>query len=157
MLIYTAEHELSSAVQVDFFELACPADAVIVPLSARIGQSSEEADAQAEMMGLKFIRAFGSFTSGAGGGGTIAPHTKGAGAAGATAELLNTTQAVVGLGTFTDLWQDAFNLQVGWLYQPTEKEMYELSPSDSLIIAASKAAADSVDWKVSITWAEYGG
>jgi hypothetical protein len=156
-LVYSAEHNASSAAQVDFAELLAPSDAVIRILSVRIGQDSEAADAQAEMMGVKFIRATGSYTSGSGGGGAAAPHHKGAPAAGATAEVLNTTQAAAGLGTFTDLLQDAFNVQVGFLYQPTPDEYIHLSPSDALVIAATKAPADSVDWKVSITWEELGG
>ena len=161
-IVYSAEHEQTDATQIDFVELLCPADALIQVISLRIGQTSEAADAQAEMMGLKFIRAFGSITSGSGGSdgsstGIPAPHSKGAPASGATLELLNTTQALVNLGTFTDLLQDAFNVQVGFLYQPTPDEYIELSPSDTLIVASSKAPVDSIDWVAGITWEELGG
>ena len=64
---------------------------------------------------------------------------------------------MVNLGTFTDLFQDAFNVQIGYLYQPPPTEYIELSPSDTLLLAASKAPADSIDWVAGITWEELGG
>lgn len=155
--IYSAEHIISSAAQVDFLELLANATVVLKLRFLAIEQDSEFADAQAEMMGLLFIKATGSFTSGSGGGGAPLGHSGGAGTTDATAEILNTTQAVVGLGAFTDIFSRAFNLQIGFFLQQPDIELLEISPSEALIVAATKAPTDSVDWKVSATWEELGG
>jgi hypothetical protein len=155
---YSAEHNVSSAAQLDVFELVAPADAVIQLISFELGQDSEEADAQAEMLGAILKRAYGSYTSGSGGEtGGAKPKNRGAAASGATVEKFNTTQAAAGLGTLEDLEQFAFNLQIGLLYQPTPEEYWMISPGEALVLSLSAAPTDSVDWKMRVTWKELGG
>lgn len=158
-IIYTGEDTTSGSTDdLDFVELIAAADHVIRILSMRVGQSSEAADAQAEMMGITLKRASGSYTSGSGGATpTPRPHSFQAPATGATLEMSNTTIAVVGLGALDDLLADAFNVQVGWLYQPSPDEYIEISPAQAFIATMSKVPADAIDWHVSVTWEELGG
>lgn len=142
----------------DLFELAAPADAVVRLISCRIGQSSDPGDAQAEMIPIKIVRGHGSVTSGSGGtAGVEEPLSKGFSAAGSVVEINNTTKMVVGSGSLHTMLNDAFNLQVGWLYQPVPEEVIEVSPSDRITVELVTAPVDSLDMNGTIVWEELGG
>ena len=74
----------------DLFELTCPATGMCRLLSCQIGQSTEEADAQAEMLQIQITR----YATGGMGGSTPVenPHLVGHGASGVTSEANNTTR-----------------------------------------------------------------
>ena len=117
-LVYTAVFEdvAVSAAQ-DFFEIAAPSDAIVEVHSVRIGQTSDVGDSAAEILAISFVRGQGA-TSGSGGS-TPTPNPTHAGyaAAGSTVEANNTTKMVAGGGSLQVLYNDTFNLQVGFLYQ----------------------------------------
>ena len=151
--IYIAE---VSAVAVslvqDFWELNCPADAVIALLSVRISQYSDVGDAAAEILPVIISRPTG--TAGSGGSTpTARPAMVGTVAFGGTVEANNTTQA----GTTTEILSDTFNIRSGWLYQPPEKEVIWLSPSGILVVELPVAPADAITMQGTITFEVFGG
>lgn len=150
--------EVAVSAAQDLFELVAPADASIVIHSVRIGQSSDAADAQSEMLPVSFVRGEGSVTSGSGGSTpTPAPLESGFAASGATLEANNTTKMVVGSGSLTTLYNDAFNVQVGFLYQPVPEERVIVSPGDRVTVELVSAPADSLTVSGMIVWEEIGG
>jgi hypothetical protein len=137
-----------SAIQ-DFFELAAGAGSAIELLSVRLGQSTEEGDAAAEMLPVSIHRV--TVSGSAGSTPTIRPHQVGD-TADATVEANNTTQATGN----TELIHDAFNVQIGWLYQPAPDERIIIPPSGLLVVELPVAPADSMNMSGTITWKEIG-
>lgn len=154
--VYTAEVsavDVTNAAGVqDYWELNCPADAVLVLLEVRISQYSDVGDAASEILPVIISRSTG--TAGSGGGVVTArPHMVGTVAFGGTVEANNTTQA----GTTVELLSDSFNIRSGWLYQPPEKQMFWLSPSGILVVELPVAPADTITTQGSITFEVFGG
>lgn len=147
---YTASFaEIAVTAIQDALEVVAPSDGVVEILSARMSQSSDEGDAQAEMLPVTISRAA---TSGSGGASvTPRPHVVGHPAFGGTAERNNTTQA----GTPTVIIADCFNVQAGWLYVPVPEERIWLPPSGIAVMTLNVAPADSLTMSGSITFAEY--
>ena len=83
----------------DLFEILAPTDSIVKVHSVRIGQSSDEGDAQAEMLPIEFVMGRGATTGS--GGSTPTPQTleAGFGAAGSTTKVNNTTRMVAGGGS----------------------------------------------------------
>ena len=136
----------------DFWEINCPADAVLALVSCRISQYSDVGDAAAEILPVIISRPTGSAGSG-GSGPTARPVHVGTVAFGGTVEANNTTQA----GTTTEILSDSFNIRSGWLYQPSEKEMIWLSPSGILVVELPVAPADAITMQGTITFEVFGG
>jgi hypothetical protein len=142
-----------TAVQ-DLFELVAPADAIVKIHSIRLAQYSDEGDAQAEMLRIRLLR--GYTVSGSGGSTpTPAPLEKGAAAAGGIYEANNTTQA--NTGTPDALLEDAWNVQIPYLYQPAPEERPIVSPGIRCVLALAEAPADSINMQGEITFEEIGG
>lgn len=142
----------------DLWELLAPADMCLALHMITFSQSTEAGDAEAEMLNVVFKRATGSFTSGSGGSSpTLTPKNQGQVAASATLEANNTTIAVVGSGTLTEFWTEAFNVQAGYQHLPIPENRFILSPSTALIVTMSSTPADSVTFNATIVWEEIGG
>lgn len=158
-ITYTASFsEVAVSVAQDLFELLCPTDAAIEIISAKIGQSSDAGDAQAEMLPIEWVRGEGTVTSGSGGTApTPRPTEKGMPASGATVEVNNTTRMAVGTGALVTVDEDAWNVQIGYLYQPVPEERQWVSPGDRMTLALPSAPADALTVSGTITWKEYGG
>lgn len=158
-LKYTAVFEdIAVTVAQDLFEIAAPADACVVVHAVRMGQSSDAGDAQAEMLSISMVRGEGTVTSGAGGAAvTPNPLEKGFPAAGSVVERNNTTKMVIGTGALKVMLNEAFNVQVGWLYQPVPEERIVISPSDRLTVELVAAPADSLTMSGQIVFEEWGG
>lgn len=138
----------------DLFELVAPADAIVVVHSIFLTQSTEEGDAQSEMLPIEITR--GYTTSGSGGASvTPNPLESGSPAFGGTVERNNTTQASA--GTPLTLHAESFNLQIGWQYRPTPEERIVLSPSQRLVVELPVAPADSVTMSGTLIFEEIGG
>jgi len=151
--VYTANIPLIAVTALqDFFEVNCPADAVLQILSVRIGQYSDVGDASSEMLPIQIIKATGTAGSG---GTTLTARPVGLGqvAFGGTVEANNDTPA----GTTISHLSDTFNIRAGWLYQPTEKEMIWASPSTNIIVHLPVAPADELTMAGSITFEVFGG
>lgn len=153
-LMYTASFETQSeSAEVDLFEIVAPSDAVVAIHSIRLGQETEAGDTEAEQLKVELIK--GHATSGSGGNAnTPNPLQTGFPAAGSTVEDTNTT--VASTGSPINLLTDAFNIQIGWLYQPTPEERIILSPSERLVVRIP-AGADAISWSCSMTFEEIGG
>lgn len=100
----------------DFFEITPADDKPIAIHAVYLAQYSDFADAAEELLRVKIIR--GHATSGSGGSAaTPVPLNPADAAAGATAEVNNTT--IASTGTAVDLHADTFNIRAGWVYMPT--------------------------------------
>lgn len=152
--IYTATAEVSNVTAaIDLMEVNAPSDSAIMILSAVVSQSSEEGDAEAEMLQFSIGRASGSAGSG-GSSATPQAHDEGDPASGATVESGNTTRA----GTNTLIRREAANVQAGWFYTPVPEERIIVSPGgDPLIFGMEDTPADAVNFKIAVTFAEIGG
>lgn len=144
-----------TAVQ-DIFELLAPSDAVIIVHEVIIGQYSDFGDSAAEI--LSVVLKYGDgYTSGSGGSSpTIVPLTNGQGAAGATLEANNTTQAVAGGGALDSFRAEAWNIQAPYQWLPTPEMRLEISPGDALVVSIT-APADAISLNATIVWEELGG
>jgi hypothetical protein len=97
--VYTAPIIITTAftAQIDIFELLAASGKPLRLLGWQVGQLSEIADAQEEMLRLDLKRITGAPTSGSGGGtSTFVPITPNDAAAGATLETGNTTKLTGG-------------------------------------------------------------
>jgi hypothetical protein len=129
-------------VAVDLFELTPADDKPIEIIGMFVGQSSDAADAQDEMLGYRVIR--GHTTSGSGGSApTPRPVNRSDAAAGFTAETCNTTAASV--GSTVDLHADTFNVRAGEkLWIPEDCEWSATQADTTLVVRLIGAPADSL-------------
>ncbi len=132
----------------DLFALTGTAENMVVIHSVRIGQTSEEGDASAQMLQVKIMR---SAAAGAGTANTPVPHMLGAPAASSTI----VTDAAVATPTVT-LINDAFNLQAGWLYLPTPEERIVVSgtAANDVIVVNVASPASTPNFEYSLTFEE---
>ena len=137
----------------DVFEIVAPSDKCVIVHEVVIEQSSDAGDAQAELLRVQAIRGF--TTSGSGGSAvTPAPLESGNAAAGSSVEANNTTVATT--GTTATIFDRAFNVQIGFFWQPTPECRIVLSPSHRLVIRIP-APADSLTMHGTMVFEEIGG
>ena len=133
----------------DLFEVNAPATGIVVIHRVMIGQSSDAADAQAEMLPIQLNR--GGGTAGSGGTTpTAVPHNLGHAAFGGTCEANNTTAA----GTPVVIGAETFNVQAGYYYVPTPEERIIIPPSGIFNVKLTAAPDDSLTMSGSITFEE---
>jgi len=147
--MYTANFTTAVTAAQDLFEVNAPATGVVVIHRIFIGQSSDAADAQAEMLNVTIARGGGT----AGSGGTTVtgrPHNVGHAAFGGTVEANNTTES----GTQTVMFSEAFNVQAGWFWVPTPEERIIVPPSGIFIAGLITVPGDSLSMVGSITFEE---
>ncbi len=148
--IYTANISIAVTAAQDFFEVNAPSTGIVVIHRIFLGQSSDAADAQAEMLRVHLAR---STSGGAGSGGssiTARPHAFGHAAYGGTVEANNTTEAT----TQTSIYEEAFNVQAGFYWVPTPEERIIIPPSGIFIVGLAAAPNDSLTMQGSITFEE---
>jgi hypothetical protein len=145
MRIYavTFEDVTVSAAQ-DFLELTPADDKPVRLIYAELGQNTEVADAAEEQLRIKIIR--GHATSGSGGSApTPVPMHPSDTAAGATAEVNNTT--IASTGTAVDLYAGTWNVRSNWIWQPTPEQYIYCSEGAGirLVVRLMAAPADALD------------
>lgn len=119
---------------IDIVEILVPSNKVMILRQARITQSSDAGDAESEQMQFTIRRGIGA-TSGSGGvSATFSKHDPGDANAGLTGELFNTTAAVAGGGSLTDLFNEDENIHNGWFHAPAPDERYMFGGTQHLII-----------------------
>lgn len=125
----------------DIFEITPADDKPVNILGLFIGQSSDAADAQDEMLQVSIIRGF--TTSGSGGSAaTPSPLDNIDTAAGFTAEVNNTT--VANTGTSVTLHTDTFNVRAGYqVWFPPECYPRATQANTTLVVRIT-APADSL-------------
>lgn len=135
----------------DVMEINAPTDAVVILHRVFFGQDTDYGDAQAEILRIQLNRA----TTGGSGGGTPTanPLSAGDSAFGGTCESFNTTDAT----TLTTLIDEAFNVQAGWLYDPTPEERIEISPGERIVLFLEKAPSSAFDAVVTMIFEAVGG
>ena len=143
----------------DLFELAAPADAILVVHAWVLTQDTETGDAAEEMLTLTTNRGVGSVTSGSGGATvTTQPVEDGDPATGGVVERNNTTIMAVGTGTLeTDPEVHNWNVRIPyqWVYPPELRPI--VSPSNRWTLELETAPADSVTMSGTVWFEEIGG
>jgi hypothetical protein len=131
----------SPAAAFDAFEIKSTTGIGFIVHEIVIAQSS---DTDSEQLGVTIKRAASTYTSGSGGTSPTPAKLNSADAAAAiTAEVMNTTQAVVGTGSLTTMKSDAFNVLSGWHYLPTP-ECRPVFPVSEACVVSISAPADAV-------------
>ncbi len=150
--VYTATFAgvAATAVQ-DLFVIPSASTQIIKVLSCFIGQSSDEADAQAEMLRIRIRRASGAYAVGSGGSApSVNPHRFGDSAFSGAVRANDTTQGSG--GTITTVMEETFNVQAGWYYTPTPEEQIVLSVSQFFIVDWPGAPTDELTISGRITF-----
>lgn len=140
----------------DAFEIQPADDKPVRIHSVYISQTTEFGDAQDEMLSVTFNRGGTAITSGSGGSSaTPQPLTSsGESAAGATCEVLNTTQATFTSGVVVH--RDAFNVRAGYAYRPTPEERIGVSQANGGLTVSISAPADSTSFIGTLIFEELG-
>lgn len=139
----------------DFFELSPADDKPVLIHAIYLSQSSDVGDAAEEILRVAIIR--GHTTSGSGGSAfTPLPLQSTAGAAaGAAAEINNTT--IASAGTAGVLHAEAFNIRSGWVYIPTPETRPGASQANTTIVVRLMAApADQLTMSATLIFEELG-
>ena len=137
----------------DVFEIVAPSNKVVVMHEIVLEQSSDAGDTEAELLRIQAIRGLGSSGSG-GSGASPVPLESGSGAAGSSVEVNNTTLASG--GTTSVLFDRAFNVQIGFFWQPTPECRIVLSPSQRMVIRIP-APGDPLTMHGTVVFEEIGG
>lgn len=150
--MYTATFEgVAVTVQQDFFEVNCPADAVVRIHEVHITNGS---DVDSEQIRIAIKR--GATVSGSGGTTpTPGPLDFGDVAFGGTVEANNTTKA--NTGTIVTLHAEGVNILNGFHYIPTPESRIDLSPSQRLTVELLTTPLDSISMSGTIIFEEIGG
>lgn len=148
--IYTASFSAVavSAAQ-DVFEIVAPSNARVTIRKVVIGQYSDFADAEAEILSVKIIR--GHTTSGSGGS-SVTPTGPNSSSplSGSTVERNNTTVATT---SGTDVYADVMNVAAGWYYEPLPEERISISGGERLVVRIT-APADALTMNGTIVFEE---
>lgn len=140
--------------QIDLFELTAATGVPVRLHNLNITQTSEIGDAQEEMMGVLLKRGVG-VTSGSGGATpTPAPLDKGDAAAVTTCETMNTTKAVVGGGSMTNLEKLSFNVRAGLDRWWTPETRHRIHPGDNMVAELLNTPADSITFDMTLIFEE---
>lgn len=124
----------------DVFEIVAPANARISIHEVRLGQYSDAADAQAEMLSVLMIR---GYTTTGSGGAAVTPTTPTGGLTSGGATVARNNTGVAANGTPATVVADSFNVMAGWLYRPPAAERILLQPNERLVVRIT-APADAV-------------
>lgn len=124
----------------DLFEINVSSTKRVAIKEIRLGQYSDFADAQAEILSVTFVR--GYTVSGSGGSAfTPLPLRANDGACSATAEINNTT--VANTGTAEVIYADAWNVQAPFLWLPPDDTQIIMEVSTRFVVRIT-APADSL-------------
>lgn len=153
--VYSAQFNgVAVTAQQDFFEVNCPADAVVELLEVHLGQVTEVGDAAEEQLLLLFKT--GATTSGSGGTTpTAVPRQLGDAAFGGTVEANNTTKATA--GTIVTHEAHAWNVRAPFDRIFTPETTIIVSPSARLMVELATTPADSVTISGFVLFREIGG
>lgn len=136
---------VSVSTAVDLFEVVAGTGKPFVVHRITIAQASDYGDSQAEGLRILIRRATSGYTSGSGGSTpTVGKALTNDAAHGLSVECCNTTVAVVGTGTLTTLYADAYNVQAGYDYFPTPETRFMFLPGEALIVNLPAAPADAL-------------
>jgi hypothetical protein len=149
-IIYTASGTVALAAAGEFISLEADATNPYVIHSCRIGQFTDPADAEAEMLQVRMVRYTGAQGATGGVAATESPHEVGMPASGAVGHVGSTAASA----TPTTIMEDSFNVQVGYLYIPTPEEHVWCVPGNGIAFVCVGAPNDSITITASITYEE---
>lgn len=149
----TFENVAVTAAQ-DFFEISPADDKPVRLLGILLGQSSDAGDAADELLRVTVIR--GHATGGSGGStATPAPLNPSDAAAGAAAEINNTT--IASTGTTVTLLSDCFNVRAGYqVWFPPECTPEATQTNTTIVVRLMAAPADSLTMNGTLYFEEIG-
>lgn len=125
----------------DLFEISPASNKPIEIVGIELGQSSDAADAQDELLQISIIR--GHSSSGSGGSSpTPAPMSPNAAAAGFTAETNNTTAASA--GTTATLHTGCWNVRAGYINWFPEDARPAATAGNLSLVVRQTAPADAI-------------
>ena len=141
----------------DLFEILAATGKGIFIHGFALSQSTEEGDAQSEMLQLTTNRGVGSVTSGSGGSThTPQPIQDADSAAGATVEINNTTIMAVGSGTLEELEVHCWNVQIPYIFWYTPETRPYIAPGNRWTLELEDAPADSITASGTVWFEEHG-
>jgi len=142
----------------DVFEIAAPADAVVVVHGWSLLQTTDVGDAAEEVLLVSTVRGVGSVTSGSGGSTpTAQPLEDGDAAFGGTVEANNTTRMAAGTGTLETLEQHGWNVRIPLVHFYPPELRPVISPSNRWTLSLPAAPADSITTSACVWFEEIGG
>jgi hypothetical protein len=126
--------------------------------SVAIGQKSEITEAQEEMLGFQIIRGYTASGTGGSTTGRAVPvkndPNDSVGQHLTTARITDVT-TVASTGTPVYLWEDTWNVRIGYQYRPTpEERIYCTSGDGLLIVRIPDIPADAIDFRGVICFEE---
>ena len=143
-LYFVAVQDVDFTTTGDFFEIIPAASRPIVLHEAKITQSTEAGDSEAEMIKFALKRGLGS-TSGSGGSSPteVGLQSDAPAFAGAT-EAGNTTPASAGGGTLLTLWEIEEHIANGLHYLPAPEHRPVFKDDEVLVLSMESTPADSI-------------
>jgi hypothetical protein len=136
----------------EFISLKADTGNPVLIHSIRLGQFSDPADAEAEMMNVRLSRFTGAQGVANGVAGAEAPHTPGTPSTGVIVHVGATSLSATGV---TLLMEDSWNVQAGWLYLPTPEERIWIAPTEGIACLPASGPADELTLTASITFEEF--
>jgi len=129
----------------DLFEVLSVASRHLCLHEAKVTQSSEAGDTEAEMLRFVLKRGSGSYTSGSGGTSpTEVPLNSDSPAFGGTSEANNTGEAVAGAGSLTVLWEMDEHVANGLHYLPAPEHRPIFKDDEAIILNLAAAPSDAI-------------
>lgn len=142
----------------DLFEIAAPADAVVVVHEWGVFQTSDLGDAAEEILRLEEVRGVGAVASGAGGAAvTPQPISDGDTAFGGTVERNNTTRLAAGTGTLETLRPHGVNVRIPHEKVYTPEQRPQISPGQFWTLGLVAAPVDALQLSGYVIFEEIGG
>lgn len=140
--------------QQDLFEIAAPADAVVLIHNVVLSQSTEVGDAMEEGLSLLFKR--GATTTGSGGTtSTPVPLETGSPAAGSICKVNNTAKATG--GTIVTLHSENWYIRGPYPGLPTPEIRHVLSPGQRYTVELATTPGDAITMSGTLYFEEIGG
>jgi hypothetical protein len=139
---------------IDIAEINNASGKVAGLISVNVTQTSEEGDAEDEMVAIEFIRAHA--TSGSGGSAFTALPEQGDAAFSGTCEIGNTTLAST--GTPVTHLGEGFNVRAGYSFRPHEVEMgqYLIASGERAVIRLPDTPTDAITIRAVVLFGEIG-
>jgi hypothetical protein len=156
--LYTAQVSAVavSALQ-DLFEIAAPADAIVIIHGWSLLQTSDLGDAAEEVLRIETVRGVGATTGSGGSTVTPQPVSDGDPAFGGVVEANNTARMTAGGGSLEVLEQYGWNVRIPWVHLFPPELRPVISPSQHFTLALPAAPADEITFSGTITFEEIGG
>ncbi len=149
----------TSGGDVDIFDLTPDATTRLRLIEVELNQYSDFADAEAEIVGVTFIRAYTSASDGS----AITPANVSRYGRASVTTVLGNGPAIANTGTPITLLASAWNLQAGFIWRPPEftrgdphRRQFVIQPSERLVIRVTSTFADDVTANCTVTFEEIG-